>query len=263
MKYILALLSLITILSTSCVSQKEIVYFQGMGLPNQDSAQYNIKIQDDDVLNIFLSTKNKELLEPFYNNMVLGMSKDLRSSSTIDTEDAADYRVERDSTIILPVLGVVKLGGLTTDEASKKIAQIVKDKGYIHDPIVRVKLNGFTVSVMGAVKHPGVYTVNGERATVLDALSQAGDLKASGKRTNVAILREYDKKRSVKKIDLTKREVINSPYYYLHQHDVVYVEDNGVSSASGSPFYNFIKSNQAIFGVGVSLVSLMTSLLVH
>ena len=146
-----------------------------------------------------------------------------------------DYLVDTDGNIDYPVLGKLKLEGLTIEEAKQLLKKKFEEGKLLNDPVVIIRFNNFRISVTGEVRSPGVYPVNGERISILEALSAAGDLLVTGKRDNILVIRDFNGVKTYTRIDLTSKEVFNSPVYYLTQNDVIYVEPNsfGVSKASG------------------------------
>jgi polysaccharide export outer membrane protein len=137
---------------------------------------------------------------------------------------AKTYLIDHTGFIEFPLLGNIKLAGLTRTAATS----LLKDKisEYVKDPIVNLELKNFRVTVLGEVTRPGVYQVNNERITLLEALGLAGDMTIFGERKNVLVVREKDGKKSYTRIDLTSDEIFKSPVYYLSQNDVVYIEPN-------------------------------------
>jgi polysaccharide biosynthesis/export protein len=255
-------LGVIVVLS-SCVSTKDMVYLQGsdsLSVKSEKILQtYEVKIQEDDMLSITLNTKDKELLEPFANSLVLGTSSTAYSSSNQD--ELSHIRVGHNGNIELPVLGIFHAEGLSCNKLSTVIEDRIKDKKLLMDPDVTVRLKNFKVSVLGAVSKPGAYTIDSERITVLDALSLAGDLTAGGQRSNVLLLREENGKRVTQTLDLTRIGLVDSPYYYLHQNDVIYVEPNSSILVTGSPGYTYLTASSSIMAASLSLVSLIALLI--
>ena len=136
------------------------------------------------------------------------------------------YLVNRDGDITFPVLGKIHVLGLTHDQLAKELENRLVQDGHILDASVTVKLMNFKVSVLGDVMKPGMIQATGERMTIFEALSMVGDMTIYGQRTNVTVIREENGQRIIGEIDLTAANVFESPYYYLHQNDVIYVEPN-------------------------------------
>jgi polysaccharide export outer membrane protein len=136
------------------------------------------------------------------------------------------YLVNNDGDIIFPVLGRIHVVGKTHAQLAAELEQRLVGEGHILDAVVTVKLMNFKVSVLGEVVKPGQIEATGERLTIFEALSMVGDLTIFGQRNNVTVVREENGSRIVGEIDLTSQDVFSSPFYYLHQNDVVYVEPN-------------------------------------
>lgn len=220
-------LTVLTILLfTSCASKKEVVYFQNTGSFETivDKNSFTPKFKVDDLVNIHVSTLDPEASVPF--NLFRGASEGgLRP-------EQVDYLIDQDGEIDFPVIGKVKISGLSAQEVRVLLRKKLED--YLKDPIINIRLQNFTVTVLGQVNRPGTYPVNGERITILEALGLAGDLGVKGVRENVMVIRDFDGTKVYTRIDLTKKEAMSSPVYYLTQNDVVYVEPNQSAITSSS-----------------------------
>lgn len=216
-----ALLLLFSMFLFSCGSRKNIVYLQNIesakGLDQKRS--FEPVLQPDDLLSIIVSAETPEVTVPFNLPQIQGNYEINNNQNGIKT-----YLIDNMGNIDFPVIGKVKLGGLTRTEATNKMTQAVSE--YIKDPSVNLRILNFKISVLGEVNKPGSFTIEGERVTLLEALSQAGDLTIFGKRNNILVIREIDGKKSFNRVDLTKADFINSSYYYLTQNDVIFVEPN-------------------------------------
>lgn len=209
----------------SCTSPKKVVYFQD----SQDfetivtENRFEPKFKVDDVISIYVATLNPEASVPF--NLTIGMSANGQS-------ETLDYIVDKNGDIEFPVIGKVSVLGLSPDELKDNL----KDRlsSYLKDPIINVRLRNFTVTVLGEVRSPGTYPIIGEQVTILEALGLAGDLTIKGKRENVMVIRDFDGVKVYNRLDLTSKDVMNSPAYYLTQNDVVYVEPNNSAVSSSS-----------------------------
>lgn len=234
----------------SCGQQKKIAYYQNIdSFKDVSKIQYESKIQPDDLLMIIVSAPDPEAAIPF-NLSAESVATPTTQSFTMSQRQHMLYLVDKDGKIEFPVLGAVDLMGKTKNEA----ANILKGKlvNYIRNPIVNIRVMNYKVSIQGEVTRPGIYPLASERITLIEALSLAGDLTIYGKRQNVLIIREVDGKKTIGRVDLTKSDFIDSPYYYLVQNDVVYVEPNDAKSNSST-------FNQNI-PVWVSLSSVLISL---
>ncbi len=166
------------------------------------------------------------------------------------------YLVKADGTISFPVIGDIKVDGLTRDE----VEEILKTKisVYVNDVVVDVRIMNFEVTVIGEVKNPGVFSINDERVTLPEALALAGDLTQDGKRSTITVIREEDGIRKVNKIDYTSSDFFNSDFYFLKQNDLVYVEPS-TKGVKKSGFIPDIPALLSLFTVILSTVILLTA----
>jgi len=252
----LIIISALLVLS-SCVSRKEIVYFQGLEKAEAQIDQHkenSLKIKHNDLLTISVSAPEQEAAMPF-NLPVIGVphgGSELGGLSVNGRQQMQTYLVDSDGDIEFPVLGTVQVSGINRQELSAKLKKQISE--YVQDPIVNVRLVNFQVSVLGEVTRPGTFDVRDEYLSLPKALGFAGDLTIYGRRDNVLVMREQDGKKIHEYLDLTDPTVINSPFYYLQQNDVVYVEPNGAQIQSAS--YN---RNAGIY---ISIASVLVSLAV-
>ena len=233
--------SLLIILITSCASRKEVVYFQDTGnfetLVNDNVSVSKFKI--DDLISIHVSSLNPEASAPF--NLFRGATEGGFQAEQVD------YLVDQAGEIDFPVIGKLKVVGLSPDE----LRSLLRDRltEYLKDPIINIRLKNFTVTILGEVRTPGTYPVNGEQITILEALGLAGDLTIRGVRENVLVIRDFNGTKVSTRIDLTSKEMFKSSVYYLTQNDVVYIEPNQ-SGITASSFDNRVN-------VAISIASLL------
>ncbi|WP_411972663.1 polysaccharide biosynthesis/export family protein [Sphingobacterium sp. Lzh-3] len=220
--FVLALFAVVLIMFSSCGTRKSMVYLQtDSSQINTLYEQYVPKIQINDILTIVVTAADPKVTAPFN-----PMSTMMGANMTQQTDMALrpTYTVDDNGDINLPMLGKMHVAGLTRMQAIDKIRG---DLGqYIKDPGVNINFNNFRVSVLGEVARPGSFIMPTERVTLLEALGMAGDLTIRGVRENVMVIREVDGKKNIQRLDLTQQNVVNSPYYYLAQNDVIYVEPN-------------------------------------
>ena len=264
-KVTIGFLLFIVFTCSSCVSQKKMIYLQGAdqwgNSPQKIEQNFELDIQPDDQLAISISSKDKELIEPFNNNTLIGTGNSVSGSQSNIQAGVTYFQVDKDGIIDFPILGKIKAAGVTRNELAKKITDQLVDKGYIKDPVVAVKIMSFKVTVLGEVKNPGVQNITGERVTLLEALGMAGDLLPSGKRNNIMIVREEGGLRKTYMVDLTSGyEVLNSPCYYLQQNDVVYVEPNSAIRVKGSATMTTLTSTASLVSVLASLISIIIAI---
>jgi polysaccharide export outer membrane protein len=236
-------------LFNACASKQDIVYYQDIdGVTSQQKANsYEIKIQPDDLLSIIVSAEDPEIAIPF-NLRTVSLASPSRQNSVRGEETMQFYLVDINGNIEFPVLGKLKVGGLTRTEILNMFhTKIVL---YIKNPIINLRIVNFKISVQGEVVSPGSYSVNTERVTLIEALAMAKDLTIYGKRNNILIIREVDGIKTFNRVDITNADFINSPFYYLAQNDVIYVEPNKN------------KINGAAVGPNTSVLISITSLII-
>lgn len=245
----------------SCVPTKKMIYLQGAdeleNNPQKIAQNYELKIEPDDQLLITLYSKDGELLDIFANSQVLGNS----GGSTV--QESIGLRVDKNGKIDVPILGEMQAGGLTRRELAEEIKSRLIKGDYLKDPVVSVQIKGFKVSIMGEVGSPGVQTISGDRVTILEALSMAGDLTPSGKRDNILVVREEGDQRVSYVVDLTSSEkLLESPCYYLKQNDVIYVQPNKAIGVRGSATMTFISASSSILSLIASVLSIVSMVIV-
>lgn len=225
---------IITLLFTSCASKKDIVYFQNAKNFETivDTDTFKAKLKVGDIVSVYVSTIDLEVTKPY--NLIIQSSGGGGSGSGGGGR-LIDYLIDSDGNIDFPVLGKVKLVGLTTEEAKELFKTKFSEGDLLKDPVIILRVLNFRVTVAGEVRSPGVYPVSGERVSILEALGMAGDLTIKGRRDNVLVVRDFNGTKTYTRVDLTNKEVFNSPVYYLTQNDYVYVEPNNssISNASG------------------------------
>lgn len=241
------LILLLSMLLFSCASREKLVYLQNE-FNAQNVTQFQTRIQPDDVLMIIISSENPEVAAPYNLKSVALQSNSDESSQMQPTQT---YIVDVEGNIEFPVLGKVKLGGLSKEEAVNYIKNLLED--HVKDAVVNLRILNYKISVLGEVNRPGTFSIPSERVTVLEALGKAGDLTIYGKRKNVLLIREENGVISTHRLDLTKSDIVNSPYYYLAQNDVVYVEPNKTKINSSAVGPNI--------AIGISALSLVVTII--
>lgn len=211
----------IAIVFASCVSQKKSVYVQSA---NNDKAEYrysndtrkNIRIEPFDILYITINS----LDQPGYN--FFNQEKSSTTALTEATLAVFGYTVNDSGMVNIPLVGGVKLKGLTLDEATKAITNAVKNM--LNNPIVSVRFVDNTVTILGEVQHPGTYTYAKEQLSIFRAIGLAGDITEYGNRRKVTLIREKDKTVYKYYLDLTKDDIFKSEFYHLKPNDILYVQ---------------------------------------
>ena len=257
-------LLLLPFLLTACQSYKKVPYFQNVEVVNEAEQQeklYDAKIMPKDLLTIVVSCTNPELAIPFNLTVASNAGIAVSTSSYVTTQPVLQpYLVDNEGNINFPVLGELKLGGLTKREAEQLI--IDKLKPYMKEtPIVTVRMVNYKISVIGEVTRPGTFTIANEKVNLLEALAMAGDMTVYGLRDNVKLIREdANGKQQIVTLDLNKAETILSPYYWLQQNDIVYVTPNK-AKARNSDVGNSTSLWFSATSILVSIVSLLVNIL--
>lgn len=233
---------LLGLLLSSCASKKDVVYFQNARDFETivDTETFKPRLKIGDVLNINISTIDLNVTRPY--NLI-------ESTGGETGGQLIDYVIDPEGYIDYPVLGKIKLMGLTIEEAKELFKQKFEEGDLLKDPVIIIRIKNYKISVLGAVNNPGVYPVSGERVSLLEAIAAAGDLTIRGRRDNIMVIRDFNGAKTYTKIDLTKKEVFNSPVYYLTQNDIVYVEPNkaAINASAGE-------------GRGLTIVSTLVSI---
>ncbi|MBD5238872.1 MAG: polysaccharide export protein [Bacteroidales bacterium] len=244
LKNIVIGLAAMTLTLASCSSGKtQLPYFKDLDVEsyNIPVGDFAVKIVPDDELLINVSAEDPLAVEAYTVPYQHPRQRDFNFPATQTKESFVmtnrksnltlqPYVVSPEGFINFPVLGKIHVAGMTLQGLTDYLTEKISEK--VVDPIVTVELTNFHVNVIGEVNRPGLFVVNSERYSVLDALASAGDLTSYGERNNVLIIREEDGQRKVHRLDLNKAEALNSPYFYLRQNDVVYVEPNTVKQAN-------------------------------
>ena len=252
--------SIIIILGViSCNSAKNVAYIQGAGENDmagyvQTGPMYDARILPKDLLTITVSATDPEAVKPF-NLTVPSLTT---GSSTYSQPALQKYLVDNNGQINFPVLGMVTLSGLTKREAETKITGLLQ-KYLKEPPVVTVSFVNYKISVLGEVARPNTFTIVNEKVNIFEALAMAGDMTIYGKRDNVKVIREdADGNQSVIVLNLNDPSIIHSPYYFLQQNDVVYVEPNKTKAKSSE-----IGSATSLWISGTSILISLAGLLVN
>lgn len=220
------------LLASACRPGRDLVYFSDLKqtvtyLAPADNTN-EPRIQPNDLLSISLSSLNQESNVLFNSGVLMPAGSGSAAGGVMKINDG--YLVDKNGEINFPVMGKVALGGLTKKEATERMT--VQFTKYVKNPIVNILFLNFKVTVIGEVNHPSTFTVPSERINILEALGLAGDMTAFGRRDNLLILRDKNGARSTIRINLNNKEVLNSPYFYLQQNDILYVEPHNRSKVA-------------------------------
>lgn len=227
------ILYFILILS-SCASRKDIVYFQGNEQINTDN-YYSFRFKKDDFISINISGIDESSYKLFNSPQSV---TNLNKGYTNGVPPINGYLIDVNGNIDFPVLGTIKLEGLTRFEAIELFKSKLKD--YLQNPVITIQIQNFRVTILGEVRNPGTFTIPNEKISILELIGLAGDLTINAVRSNIKVIREENNIKKEYIIDITKKDFINSPVFYLNQNDIVYIEPNRakinssiVSSAAG------------------------------
>lgn len=240
---------------SSCVTSKEIIYFQDEPVTKSNAMSANSAIiyKPNDLLFISVGG-DKDAVAPFNLPAISYSASDLTANGELKMPT---YLIDNDGNIEYPVLGTVKLAGLTRMQATALLKNKLTE--YVKEPIVNIRLINFTVTVLGEVNAPGTFTIEDERISLTEALGMAGDLTIHGKRETVFLIRENNGEKQFTQFDLTSVNVVNSPNYYLQQNDVLYVQPNKAKVRSAS--YN--QNNGIIISAVGTLATILAIFLVQ
>lgn len=223
MKNIFPFLILAFLFLVSC-SKRNLVYFSDLdpakGYSSTITTLSEPRIQEDDLLSITVTSLNPESNMLFNAGVI--MPSQGGANTVVSSPINDNYLVDKDGFINYPVIGKINLRGLTKQEAISKVTLILDE--YVKDPIINIRFMNFKVTVIGEVQQPSSFIIPTEKITILEALGLAGDMTAYGRRENVLVIREKDGIRSANRLNLNDKDVLNSPFYYLQQNDVIYVE---------------------------------------
>ena len=261
----LKLLSVIlfTILLGACSAPKDVTYFQGIdSLTSEQKALMNqtyiAKICPDDMLTITVTAWDPNVVTPF-NPPTSAYSTIVEGEITVASAPSLyTYLVDKDGYINFPVLGKIFVMGLTKEQLSDKLQKDISQ--YIQDPLVKVQIVNYEITVMGEVNRPSTISVKNDRISILDAIGQSGDLTINANRKNILLIRDINGQKEFARLDLTDPGVFASPYYYLKQNDVVYVEPNSAKKRNA----RYSQAQQytiTVFSSVLSAISVITTVI--
>ena len=239
---------------SSCVSNKKIAYLQNDEIKQTEISNiYKTVFKPDDLLQITITSDDFEAARIF--NLPAVVTSTL-TNSVVGQPTQLPYLVDSKGEIDFPVIGKIKIGGLTREEAITLLKNKISPQ-YLKHPNVNIRITNFKINIFGDVRKPGTYTIPNERVTIWDAISLAGDLNVSGRRDNVLVVREEGNQKKEYRVDLRSKDIYSSPIFYLQQNDNIYIEHNYAKIQSASS-----NSNTSLFisitGLLITIVSLLT-----
>lgn len=246
----------------SCATVKDIAYFQNRVVDDPEAIEKHagIVIQPKDMLSIVVSSRNPELVAMF-NLPVISYQAGSEVVNSSYNQRLMGYIVDNDGYIDFPILGPIKVAGLTRWELSEMIKNRLLSEGLLSDAVVTVEFMNFKVSVIGEVNSPGTYTIQGDKVTLLQAISLARDLTIFGERENVCVIRERDGERTIYEVNLCDVDMFKSPAYYLQQNDIVYVQPSEIKARQSTTDDKSLRLTSIFVSGGSLLVSLASLIL--
>ena len=248
------------LLVTGCTGSKKVAYFQNIDQISLAASRglYDAKIMPKDMLTITVNTTDPAAAAPF--NLSVSNSVGVTGQLSSGGGSLQGYLVDNSGSINFPVVGLIHVAGMTKTQCQdlirEKIAPYMAER---ENPIVTVRMSSYRVTVTGEVNSPGVIPVTTEKMSVIEALAQAGDLSIYGRRDNVLLIWEdANGEKSYHRLNLNDANLINSPFYYLQQNDILYVEPNGVKAKNSG-----IGSSTTIWFSFIGIVTSVASLLVN
>ena len=250
----------------SCASQQDVVYLQDTMNSAKDIAMkqtYEVKIQPDDMLAILVNSRDPQLAAQF-NMPIVGyqLGNSISAEQVTTTNSLQGYLVNKDGDINFPVLGEIKVAGMTrtqlTEMLEKRLRSEGEDGAYVKDAIVTVKFLNYKISVLGEVNRPGNYSLNSDRITVLEALALAGDMTIYGQRENVHVIRDNNGQTQNLIVNLKSSDLFNQEGYYLQHNDVVYVIPNKIKAQQSGINQN---NNVSVWLSAASLIATVLSII--
>lgn len=236
----------------SCVSKKNIVYL------NQDTLDslkvtnnYQLRFKPDDMLQIIITAKDLRAVQAFNLPVYAVQTTD----RVVGQPQLQAYLVDAKGYIEYPILGKLKVGGLTRQELIKLLKEKL-DPAYVKNPIINIFITNFKVTIQGDVLRPGTFPIQNERLSIFDALGLAGDLNITGNRENVLVIREENGQKKEYRVNLKSKKTLTSPVYYLQQNDIIYVEPNYAKSQDAA----FNRSTGLFISMASVIISLITLL---
>lgn len=256
-----ALLGIMIFASCSTSHKQNLTYFKDLDATEDGSlsgVDYNIKIGHDDELFITVNSLVPEATIG-YNLPLTNPATRGTATSTVSQAQQQTYVVDKNGDIIFPILGKIKVEGLSVTEIRDMLTHKISEA--VKDPVVRVELVNFKVNVLGEVKTPRTIDVPSERYSVLDALAAAGDLTEYGRRENILLIREENGVKTYHRLNLADGKVLSSPYFYLKQNDVIYVEPNKIRT-DNSKYNQNNAFKLSVVATIVSACSVVASLII-
>ena len=264
----LLLAIVIVALITGCNAPKQIIYLQDAGklITYKDSGTAAIPdaiLKVGDILNIVVNSTTPEASQPFnlplISNMTGSNPYNIGNAGMGGTGSLQNYLIDTKGDITYPILGKIHVAGMTKTKLSTYIKEQIYPRYITEEPIILVRFGNFKISVLGEVNRPGVCAIDNEKVSILEAIAMAGDLTLYGKRDNILLIRETNGKRETVRLNLLDKRLIDSPYYYLQQNDILYVQPNN-PKANSSVLGSLESFSMSAIGTFISLISFIIAI---
>lgn len=262
----------IVLLATGCQTSKRVVYVQDAGtLVTYNDSTVNaipdVTLKVGDLFTITVNANTPEAAQPF--NLPLlpgqsGLQSYNQGAANISMYGGSgslqNYLVDTNGDIMFPIIGKIHVAGMTKSQLSAYIREQIYPRYINEEPIITIRYANFKVSVLGEVSRPGVLRIDNEMISIFEAVAMAGDMTIYGRRDNVLLIRESNGKRESLRLDLRDKRLVASPYFYLQQNDILYVQPNTPRSRS-SALSTAETLSVSIVGTLISLTSLIVTLM--
>ena len=255
---LVSVVALFVLLLGACSVPKDVVYFQGVDAltPEQVSKMnqaYTSKICPDDLLTITVTAWDPTVVTPF--NPPVYAYATQGETTTVSSGQLRTYLVDQEGDMILqPSFSA----SLTKQQLSDKMQEMISP--YVKDALVNVQIVNYKVTMMGEVSRPGAISVKNDRLSILDAIGQVGDLTINANRKNILVIRDNNGEKEFARLDITEPDIFTSPYYYLQQNDVVYVEPNNAKKRNAR-YSQAQQYSITVFSSILSAVSVITTVI--
>ena len=255
------LFAILCVWMSACKTPKDVTYFQGIDNLTQEqleemSQSYKIKVESNDLLSINVTAWDPSAVTPFNPPVFAYATNPEGEQPIMSSQNLYTYLVDPDGNINFPVLGTVHVAGLTRQEIAAKLEDMISK--YVDNPLVNVQLLNFKITMMGDVAKPGAYTIRNDRVSIIEAIGLAGDLQLTANRKNILVIRDNNGTKETCRLDVTDPAIFASPYFYLKQNDIVYVEPIKIKQRSRtSSDRSFTLS---LFTSVISAISIVTSM---
>lgn len=261
LKEIATLFSFVLIMG-ACSVPKDVTYLQGIDDLSPEMLQKlnqapAMVIGIGDLLNITVTAWDPTVVTPF-NPPVYAYAKE-GDVPVLASNAMYNYLVDNNGNINFPVLGEIQVKGYTRQELTKILQERIAH--YIKDPLVNIQITNYVVTILGEVNRPGALTVRNDRLSILDAVGQAGDLTINGDRKNILVVREKNGQKQMGRMDLTQPDIFASPYFYLQQNDIVYIEPNDAKKKNAR-YSQAQQYSITVISSVLSAISVLTSVIV-